>query len=362
MARTATSSRSAPNPRCRARCGSSHGILRELGHSRDAPQDREQPGEGVHVRWELRAARAIGQMHQMATQGVNDRIDGLVRNRLALVSASAEHERLTVLREPVEERSHEGGLAHAGSPADVHGHRASGARSLEGLAQRKQLSLATDEQRLAPAHSLDTRRRSEEGHARRRIAMRVQPAQDFRPVRTPRRFPVEKPDAERFEIGRDARGELGRGDRVDACLQSEHLGRGAFEWRVSDQRLVEHDADPVPVGRGRGLPTDGPLRGHVAWATHRVFALDKACVRDARKLRGDTEVEDHDAPFVRHENVRWLDVPMKFACRVQCLQPHHKLAQRRAQPVVRDRCAPHGSLSRVQRPGRRGRTPIGLDR
>ena len=49
----------------------------------------------------------------------------------------------------------------------------------------------------------------------------------------------------------------------------------------------------------------------------------------ARQLRGDAEVEQHDAPFGRHEDVGRLDVAVQLAGRVERPHPFDELAQRR---------------------------------
>jgi hypothetical protein len=74
------------------------------------------------------------------------------------------------------------------------------------------------------------------------------------------------------------------------------------------QRLVEHDADRVPIGGSADAQADALLGRHVLQRADDVLVrLVGAHVGD------DTEVENHDATIGRDENIRRLDVAMDLA-------------------------------------------------
>ena len=103
------------------------------------------------------------------------------------------------------------------------------------------------------------------------------------------------------------------------------------ERRRADERLVEHDADAVPVAGGRRPLVEGLLRRHVARGADHLAALLQVLVDDAGELRRHAEVEEHHAALGGHAHVRGLDVAMQLARRVERAHPLDELNERWAQ-------------------------------
>jgi hypothetical protein len=131
------------------------------------------------------------------------------------------------------------------------------------------------------------------------------------------------------------------------------------------QRLVEHDADRVPVTGGRERLAGGLLRGHVADR-----AGEPLVETGLTQAGGQPEVQHHDASGRGDEHVRRLDVAMHLARVMQSVQSRDELAQR--VPQLRRVLLGQGRARRsgseepagVQSRGRRGgwaRLPIGAD-
>src|SRR5271166_2689376 len=81
----------------------------------------------------------------MPAQGIDDAVDGLERDRFALVSSPPQDDRAPLLREVVDEALHERRLAHARRSADVDGDAAAAASCVECAAERREVPFAPDE-------------------------------------------------------------------------------------------------------------------------------------------------------------------------------------------------------------------------
>ena len=146
----ANRSRSATKARCRSTCGSAMGssaaraipgTLRRTGKRRASAQT----SRGIDDRHAL-----IDEPLQVAAQRVDHRVDGLVRNRLALVGAPAQDLGLDVLFELVDEVVHERRLAEARRAGDADGDRVPAARRLERVAKDAEVLLRVRRARGAP--------------------------------------------------------------------------------------------------------------------------------------------------------------------------------------------------------------------
>ena len=108
----------------------------------------------------------------------------------------------------------------------------------------------------------------------------------------------------------------------------ENVEAFAVEGEVPGQRLVQHDADGVPVtGRRHRLPR-GLLRRHVG---DRAKQVDAQMALIAIQFRRQTKIEQHDAPLGRDEDVARFDVAMQLAGFVQEVDSGGQLRQRVAQ-------------------------------
>ena len=73
-------------------------LLGDLADARRAPQNGEHASESADVGRQLDRLPLLLQVDQVTAEGVDHGVDGLVRHRLALVGATAEHERLAARR------------------------------------------------------------------------------------------------------------------------------------------------------------------------------------------------------------------------------------------------------------------------
>ena len=122
---------------------------------------------------------------------------------------------------------------------------------------------------------------------------------------------LEQRTAKRVEVGRNVLYALARWPRLDGALQRKHLHGGSDERWTPDERLVEHHPDAVPV-TGWGRLLERLLRGHVR-AVPTASCSSRTRVDGAGHFRRYAEVEQHDTPLFRDEDVGWLDVPVELA-------------------------------------------------
>ena len=126
-------------------------VDRRARPGREAPGRAAGPGRGGRApaasAGSGRRPRAPIEPHQVAAERVDDAVDRLVRDRLALVGAAAKDEGAAA-HELVEEVLHEGRLAHARRPGHAHGDRCASSDGVEGALQGLQRGLAADERGL----------------------------------------------------------------------------------------------------------------------------------------------------------------------------------------------------------------------
>ena len=302
------------------------GRPRRRRHRLDAPEHREDLGEQARARRQHHRRLHLGQPRQPARQRVDDAVERLVGHALALVAAPLQHHDVGRRRPHlVDEVAHQRALAHARLAAHVHGHAGAGARALPRRLERGELGAPPDEARLAMG-----RRRQ----LRRRVGAQ-EPLVELLGAEALARVPAQQADAERVEIGRHVGRQRARRHRLAPLLLQEHLERRADEGHAAGERLVEHDADGVPVGLGPDLAPRRLLGRHVVGgADDADVALARAI---GRRLR-QAEVEQHHAPGLGlDEDVRRLDVAMHDAGGVQRAHAARQLDERRAQPRRRRR-------------------------
>ena len=131
------------------------------------------------------------------------------------------------------------------SPSTKRRHRAAVPRRGEGVAEQLQLARAPDEGR--------RRRRLRGG---RRLHQRcgradLERGHDFGAAAAPRRIDGEQTQAQRLQLGRYGRRARAWRSRQLRLLALQDFDRRAGERHLAGQRLVQHDADGVPVSGRR---------------------------------------------------------------------------------------------------------------
>ncbi len=301
---------------------------RLLGDALDAghpPQDGKQPCERPDVLWKRDPVLGLVDVHQMATQRVDHAVDGLVRDGLPLVRASAKDDRVAPPHEVVEEVLHEHRLARSGRPRKANRDVSSAPCQAEGRAQRAQVRLTADE--TGPGRTV--RRQG----GRKGVAGVAQAAKDVGAEQPLLGVTFEERAAKLVEISGDAVHGLRRRRRVDRALQPDHVDERSAEGRGSHEGLVEHHAHAVPVRGGRRTVLEALLGRHVPRRADHLSHLAEVLVARARELRRHAEIEEHDAALGSHEHVRRLDVAMQLSVRVQRVDPLDELPEGRAQAI-----------------------------
>ena len=299
------------------------GVLRSEGEAGARPdrldllQHREEPRQGGEVRRDDGLHRAGVELLEVAAEGVDEAVEGLVRDRLLLVTARAEHQdpggaAAQVPAELIEER------ALADARGAVHERDRGAALGLHRAVEPGEggaLGGAAHERDLPP----DGR-----GHP-------AEASQQRGAAGASRGVPGEQARAELVEIGRHAEGERARRRRVAGDLPAEDLGERPGEGEHARERLVEEHPHAVPVTRGAGRRPFDELGGEVL---RRPDQRHAAVRRRAAEAHGEAEVDEHQAPLGRHQDVGRLDVTVELACVVERGEPLDELHQHRAHPQL----------------------------
>jgi hypothetical protein len=206
-----------------------------------------------------------------------------------------------LLRKVVDEALHQRRLAHARGAADVHGHTVAPARGLERSAKGREMLLATDEGDVGSRCGTE-RRRGSTGPAEARQDVGAQGAK--------RGVAIEQCAAQLVQIDRHVRAQARWWGGIEQVLALKDVGQRAYEGRTPDEGLVEHDPDAVPVACRAVRLAEGLLGCHIGRCADELGHL--ALVEGHGPIRGHPEVEQDDAAFRSDEDVRWLDVPVKF--------------------------------------------------
>ena len=289
-------------------------VASAVADARNAPQNREEPGEEPDVVGELQGLSGLFQLHEKATQRVDHAVECLVRHGLALVGAAPQDHRFAALRQPVEEVTRDGRLAHARLAAEANGDAAAGQHLVERRAQRASSALAADEHRVAVR--VDDRRRRRE----RTIAPgRAEPPQISVPGG---RFSGSSARSAAHSESRSAgipetSSEGRRASRVVFCESTSTAepskgGRPVSASKSSTPTLYQSQA-------GVSASSESLLRRHVRHRSDHPAFFDGA--RVAREFGGHAEVQQDDAPIGGDEDVRRLDVAVQLAGRVHRRRP-----------------------------------------
>jgi hypothetical protein len=119
--------------------------LRGVGDDGDAGEHGEQAGELVDVAGHQRGGLDLRQPAEVVGERVDDGVEGLEGDGLALVAAAVEDHGLAVAAQGGEDVVDEGGLADAGVAVDVDGDGLALRRGLVGVVEGGEQVLAADE-------------------------------------------------------------------------------------------------------------------------------------------------------------------------------------------------------------------------
>ena len=169
----------------------------------------------------------------------------------------------------------------------------------QGGFQGGQLRRAPNEERLGMRHDV---RLDGDGGARRaeRVAQRLS-------SRPRHRIRVE----ELVHDGGERRRERHRRRRPTILLPREDVHRRANEREPAGERLEQHHADAVPIGRRRGPAPEQQLGRHVGEGADELALARRAGVRG--DVLDQPEVDQHDAPAPVDQHVARLDVPVHLS-------------------------------------------------
>ena len=246
--------------------------------------------EGVRLR-----AQILGQI-------VHDRVDALVRDVFALVTAAVENERFSA--EAAQEGVRKRALPHTRRPLDHDGTCGPTRQCRVGVFENSELAGSSYE-------VVDSRRRCHV--SRGREIVRADDAKDRVRIRARAGMGLQERIAQRRELRRRIGRDVGHGRWWGVELLLRRVARAIEKRPPPGERLVHHDADRIEVGRGRRLFGEELLRRHV----HERPDDPLARFDQAMSARRGTEVEQFDETAARHEHVGRLHVPMHRASRVQ---------------------------------------------
>jgi hypothetical protein len=120
------------------------------------------------------------------------------------------------------------------------------------------------------------------------------PAQRIASRETPIRIASDQVHADGTEIVGNIRGDLRWGRRIDLVLSPELLIERTLEGDASCQRLIQRDADAVPVAGLGGAGAGDILRRNVG---RRAGELIAAAALFRNHISDQTKVENDDASF-----------------------------------------------------------------
>ena len=296
------------------------GCARRRGHRQHTREDRKQPRDRFGIGRHERAPAFARQARQHARQAVEQRFPRVEPHVLADATPPRAHE-IAALAKCMRDLREQPRLADPRRARyDAYGRPE--ANVIADAEQRRELLLAADERvcragRRGAVRARCRRRRIARelgGHCRRRRALR--------------RIARQQRHAQAIEIGRNLREQHRGWQRIEARLVVAHLRELADVRRPTDERLVEHRADRVHIGRGADRAAQHLLGRHVLDGAGEQIGIEIGLAR------GKPEIEQHHAAVGADANVRRFDVAMNDADRVECREPVRELRERHAQPEI----------------------------
>src|SRR5687768_17143308 len=185
--------------------------------------------------WHQSLSAFARQRRQVFAQTIDDTVERLVRNRLALVTAALQNQCVRkLLFRLFEKRLHQRALAHPGKAAHVNRDGLTTAHGAKRIIQFGKLTLAPDKFGFRSGYC-------ERGSAR------LQEPQYGAAFQTILRPAAQKIHAKFVEIIRNSRVDLDWLNRPARLLANHDLKKFAGERKAAGEGFVEHHADAVPV-------------------------------------------------------------------------------------------------------------------
>ena len=290
---------------------------RQVLDRRHVAQHWKEARESPYFGRERRSRLALRHRRQHVRQLVDDTVERLVGDRLALVAAPREHPDLGQPGQLLEEVFDQRGLAHARAAVDEDGDPTALARCLERGAEGLKVGRSPDE---------ETLRRMADVGSRHAVRGRVEACEDLDDAGALVRGSTQECIAELDQVaGQTGHKGVGRW-RVEASFLDEHLHGRSRERQTPRQRLEQHDPQAVPVARGRVRARVALLGRQVLQGARNAQVVGTlpgcACVQAPH----EPEVEDRDTTVRSHHDVRGLEVAVDHPRGVQRGDPHDQLA------------------------------------
>ena len=188
----------------------------------------------------------------------------------------------------------------------------------------------------------------------------AEPAQDV--ARDRSRFGIAaqaaRRTARRDRAARPARARAAAAAR-SCCLSMQHVGRAADERQPPGERLVEHDADRVPVAGRRRAAGARPARATCTRRCRRAVAGQRVRSRSSSVTSPKSRILT--APVARDEHVRRLEVAVQHA-RARGSRPRPRRAAARRGAGAQSRACRRRRCRRIGRDGSRARAGGALAR
>ena len=277
----------------------------------------------------------VGQTDQKSTQGIDKRIEYLVRHRFLEITAPVEYHGFSprgIPFNPAQKMLHKRAFAHAGTPSDPDRHRVI-APPFESLIEGSQGRLAAHEEAFPGRRTRNARCRAP---LSRDTVGSVHGEQGLNPLHVEPRgaVPPQQAAAKLGKVVGNVRYALLDVDRILGLLTTEHFHQRSRKRRVPRERLIEHHPDAIPIGRGRGRCPESLLRGHVDRRAHELGGVGIEQCRVRAELRDQSEIEQHEPAFGSHQDVRRFDITVQLAVIMEVLQPRGELREQVAYLVI----------------------------
>ena len=221
----------------------------------------------------------------MLAQTVNDPIERLIWNGLSFITTALQDDRVECfLFELLEKNARQRRFAHSRTAMDVNYDRLPFAGCAKRIMQFSDLPFAANKR----ARAYRRRRRC-------RRTWNPQRPHDFPARRSGVRVPAQQTYAKIVKVARNIRINFPRLNWIARLLAQHHFKKFSAERKPASQRLIQNDADTIPIARFRDCRLGALLGRHVV-RSPRQQRLAKLGVN----VFDQTEIENHDAPLFSH--------------------------------------------------------------